>query len=586
MTQTAKKIQSPITSADTDPVTGYAQRVVDGDIIAGGPVVDACARHLRDLKEQNHLGIEWSLERAHDAFGYFEHVLRLNGGQFEGAPFLLLDWQLFIVGSLFGWLDRSDGFRRFRMAYVEAGKGSGKSPLAAGIGLKGLTSDWEQRAEIYAAASKKDQAMVLFRDAVAMVDQSPALSQVLQKSGGAGKEWLISYLETNSFFRPIASDGAQSGPRPHIGLLDEIHEHKDGTVVEFMRAGTKFRQQALMFMITNSGKDMTTVCYDYHEYGKKVCSGMLEDLSFFAFICSLDDGDDPFQSEDCWPKANPSLHHGIPGLKYLREQVTQARGMPSKEATVRRLNFCQWVESSNPIFSADVWLGAADKEFDIDQLRGRRCYGGLDLSSIRDLTAFVLMFEPTEEDPVWRQLEFFWVPGDGISEKEELDRVPYVAWEKAGYIIKTPGKTVNKAFVYEKLVELSGMYDIAAVAFDRWRVEELITDMGKSDSGAIFALEEKEIGIPLVKFGQGFKDMSPALEKYEERLLADQLKHSGNPCMTWNAANAVADTDSADNRKPDKRKSTGRIDGIVAAIMASGASVGKVKQKIKSFYDA
>ena len=290
-------------------------------------------------------------------------MLKLNGGDYEGKPFELLPWQKFIVGSLFGW-QGIDGYRRFRVAYVETAKGSGKSPLAAGIGMKGLVADNEPRAEIYSAATKKDQAMILFRDAVAMVDQSPELSKRLTKSGTGERCWNLAYMAQGAFFRPISSDDGQSGPRPHIGLIDELHEHKTNTVVEMMRAGTKSRRQALIFMITNAGHNRMGPCWGYHEYGAKVAAGEVEDDAFFPFVCGLDELDDPFSDESCWPKANPSLQDAdLPGMKYIREQVVEAKGMPSKEAIVRRLNFCQWTDAESPWISGEVWRGA-QRDFD------------------------------------------------------------------------------------------------------------------------------------------------------------------------------------------------------------------------------
>lgn len=253
----------------SDPVSKYAKAVVAGKKIAGPHVRAACKRHLDDMESGRERGLIFDKQAAAFAIGYYRDVLRLNGGAFEGLPFILLDWQQFIIGSLFGWKG-SDGYRRFRVAYVETAKGSGKSPLAAGVGMIGLTADGESRAEIYAAATKKDQAMVLYRDAVAMVQQSPELSKRLKRSGVGENVWNLAYFEKGSFFRPISADDGQSGPRPHIALIDEIHEHRNNTVVEMMRAGTKSRRQALIFMITNSGASKTSTCWNYHDYAAKV----------------------------------------------------------------------------------------------------------------------------------------------------------------------------------------------------------------------------------------------------------------------------------------------------------------------------
>ena len=487
-------------------------------------------------------------------------------------PYVLLDWQAFIVGSLFGWKSK-DGTRRFRQAYVETGKGSGKSPLAAGIGLYGMLADGEHRAEVYAAATKRDQAMVLFRDAVAMVDLSPELSCRIHRSGSKGKEWNLAYLETNSFFRAIASDDGQSGPRPHIALLDEIHEHRDGTMVEMLRAGTKGRKQALIFMITNSGTNKQSACWEYHQYGAKVSAGLIKDDSFFAYICALDDGDDPFKNRKCWIKANPSLGVTIQP-KYLEEQVTQARGMPAKEATVRRLNFCQWVEASSPWISGPLWLGAGDEAFDHSLLLDRRCWGGLDLSSVHDLTAFVLAFEPIEADPVWRLLPTFWLPAEGLADKADRDRVPYIAWRDAGHLRTTPGGAISKLHVAHEIAEICSHYEVQSVGYDRWHIKDLLSMI--DSEGLVLP--------PLEAFGQGYKDMAPALNEFETRLINGQLRHMNNPVLTWCAANAVVDTDPAGNRKVAKHKATGRVDGIVASIMAVGRSMQKTEETITDLY--
>ena len=310
MTEVADKPKAARKRAPRKPVvvdrtTEFAQRVLTGEVIAGPHVRDACARHLRDMREAPARGLTWSVEHANDAIAFYPDVLCLNGGDFEGKPFELQGWQAFVVGSLWGW--RRGDVRRFRVAYVETGKGSGKSPLAAGVGMLGLVADGEARAEIYAAATKKDQAMVLFRDAVAMYQQSPELYKRLSPSGVGENVWNLGYRATGSWFRPISADDGQSGPRPHVALIDEVHEHKTAQVVEMMRAGTKSRRQALIFMITNSGAGQNTPCGIYHDYGAEVSAGKRVDDAFFAFICGLDEGDDPLRDESCWAKANPSL---------------------------------------------------------------------------------------------------------------------------------------------------------------------------------------------------------------------------------------------------------------------------------------
>lgn len=592
------------TDTSIDRVTDFAHAVLSGEIVAGPDVRNACRRHLRDLEHGSARGLIWNLELVNRAIGFFEEVLCLNGGDYEGMPFCLAPWQAFVVGSLFGWMTEA-GYRRFRLAYIETGKGSGKSPLVGGIGLYGLVSDGEQRAEIYAAATKRDQAMILFRDAVSMVNMSPAMSSRLVQSGRDEKVWNLFYPNNNSFFRPISSDEGQSGPRPHIGLLDEVHEHKTATAVNMMRAGTKNRRKAMVVMITNSGSDKKTVCGQYHDLGVRICAGQEEDDSFFAFICSLDEGDDPFKDESCWPKVNPSLDFiaegqtdGIPGRMYLREQVRSAKGLPAQESVVRRLNFCEWTQAESPWISWEVWSQAIER-VPMRVLRNRPCVGGLDLASTTDLTAFVLLFYPTAADPHWRLLPYFWIPDHDLAEREKRDKVPYGLWIKNKELETTPGRAISKLYVLRRLQTICAYFDVRKIAYDRWRIEDLMQLMSEHD-----------IELPeMAPFGQGYKDMGPAVDEFERRLLGlaqtkatsidpdvedaeiiaestvETLRHDGNPVMTWCAGNAVIVSDPAGNRKADKAKATGRIDGIIAGLMATGLSGTAIEGSGTSIYD-
>lgn len=561
-------------AAPVDRATLFAQQVLDGTVIAGPHVRDACARHLRDMASGFERELRWNLEVANEAIAFFEEVLRLNGGDFEGLPFVLQGWQAFVVGSIYGWqrfdAHRRAWVRRYRVGYVETGKGSGKSPLAAGVGMLGLTADGEPRAEVYAAATKKDQAMILFRDAVAMFQQSPELQTRLVPSGVGEKIWNLAYLGTGSFFRPIAADDGQSGPRPHVALIDEVHEHKTAQVVEMMRAGTKSRRQALIFMITNSGAGKMTPCGIYHDYACEVAAGKKVDDAFFSFVCGLDEGDDPFADESCWPKANPSLQFAnLPGLQYLREQVTEARGMPSKEAIVRRLNFCQWTAAISPWLSAAVW-DPCQAAFTPDSLRGRRAYAGLDLSSTTDLTALVLLVEPERDGEPWSILPYCWLPDGGpggldLRQRGDRDRVDYVTWAKLGHLQTTPGAAISKRHVLQQVAQICSQFDVQSIAADRWRLEDF--QQLAADDGTNLP--------PLIPFGQGFKDMSPALDAFETAILNRTLRHNGHPVLTWCAANAVTDSDPAGNRKLNKIKATGRIDLIVAAVMAYASAASQ-----------
>jgi len=560
--------------------------VVAGDIIAGPHVRDACARHIRDLEHGHERGLRWSTELADRVYRYFRDVLRLNGGEHEGKPFELRGAQAFIVGSLFAWL-REDGSRRFRTAFVETGKGSGKSPLAAGIGHYMTGADGESRAETYAAATDKDQAGILFRDAVAMAKQSPAIMSRVQFSGGDGKEWNIAYLRSGSFFRPITSESSgrgKSGFRPHCVLLDEIHEHPTNAMVEFLRAGTKGRRQALIFMITNSGFDRTSVCYEYHVYGTRVAAGEIPDDSFFSYVCALDEGEDPFTDEAdpvlgyprSWLKTNPLLGVTFKPA-YLEEQVRQARGMPGKESIVRRLNFCQWVDAENPWIDGDLWRACEVEGLEL--ATGRLHFLGLDLSGKQDLTAAARVV--VADDGALEAEVRFWTPADTLAERATKDRVPYDAWVRDGYLTAVPGRAIDYAFVVRDLTDWLSA-DETALAFDRYRIDDFIREL--DDAGIDSWLYEgpdapQGAGVRMVRHGQGFGEgatsdailwMPRSITDIEELILVGKLRVRKNPVLTWNSASAVLLQDASGNQKFDKRKATGRIDGLVALCEAIG----------------
>lgn len=568
----------------TDRATDYAVAVREGKIVAGPHVRDACNRHLHDLDHGVKRGLRYDKAEAADAIAFFEEILCLNGGQFEGNPFLLLPWQAFIIGNLFGW-KRKDGTRRFQVAYIETAKGSGKSPLCAGIGLKGMVADNEPRAEIYAAAVHKDQAKVLFRDALAFYDQSPELQSRLTASGTGDNRWNLAFIEKGSFFRVISSENkGKSGPRPHMALLDEVHEHPSGDVIEMLRAGFKFRRQPMSIMITNSGHNMTSVCREYHDMGCQIAAQTRDNDEFFSFICALDesdlDGDRFLDDESVWEKANPSLAAGIPGLDYIRAQVREARGLPSKMSTVKRLNFCVWTEAEDPWISRDAWMSAQDNDFDDLLLDGRRCWASLDLSSILDLTAMSVLFDPVKDDPFYRLKTFFWIPDHELKQRIDRDHVPYDDWRDRGYLRTLPGRAIDKALVLKDLVGAAERYNIQGVAYDRWRIEDLLQlaenngidlSMGKWDKDRReWVFPGGGAGIHMLPFGQEHKSMSPAVDKFETMLVNESIRIISNPVLTWNAANAVVTKDQDENRKVSKAKSIGRIDGIVTAVMACG----------------
>ena len=553
--------------------------MIAGRIVAGPWVRAACKRHVDDMKHGPGRGLVWSLDHALRAIAFFAEVLKLNGGTFEGQPFILLPWQEFIVGSIFGWLN-VDGYRRFRTAYIEAAKGSGKSPLVAGIGIYCLTSDNESRAEIYAAATKKDQAMILFRDAVAMVDQSPHLKGRIVKTGGRNC-WNLAYNRTSSFFRAISSDDGQSGPRPHCSLIDELHEHPNGNVCDMLKAGQKFRRQPLTVKITNAGFDRETVCYRDHDYSTRVVTGTDINDEWFGYVCALDEGDqpigtaaDPFSGRACWIKSNPSLGVTIRD-DYIEGQIRDALGMPGLLSLVRRLNFCEWVDAAHPWIEGPLWL-ACERDFDslAELAKCETVVGALDLGGTRDMCALTLAGVRADGKIIAHNE--YWTPGDTLHDRARADKVPYDLWVEQGFVHTTPGRAVDYAFVANRLAELAVLLPLYRLCFDPYRIAYLEPEI--DNTGA---------ELELIAHPQGGYKTQPKLDKYGtavpslwmprsiellEKSVGDgRFLVAKNPCLTWNSASAVlVANDDKGNLIFSKRKSRGRIDGIVTAAMAVG----------------
>jgi phage terminase large subunit-like protein len=558
--------RSPTSSTPEIPdrATDYARAVLSGEIPAGPHVRDACRRHLRDLETGPRRGLRWDAEAGHRAINFFEQVLMFPDGERAGLPFHLEPWQCFVVGSLFGWLREEDGLRRFRTCYLETGKGSGKSPLGAGIGLLLLTADRQKGAECYVAAVTRDQAGIAFRDAVRMVDASPALSKRIQSSG-TRSVFNLAVKSTGSFFRPISSEGrGLDGKRVHFALLDEIHEHPSAVVVDKIVAGIKALRQPLVCEITNSGYDRASVCWSHHQYSIKVAGGSMEDDEWFGYVCALDEGDLPLEDESCWLKANPSLGVTI-RHDYLRKQVREARGMPAKESIVRRLNFCQWTDAANPWIDGDLWR-ACEAQFDLAELVGTPCWGGLDLSGKNDLTACALIWRL--DSGRFRAAVWYWSPRDTLDERGRRDGVPYEHWADEGVIEAPPGRAINLRFVASKLAELVSRFDVQNIAYDPYHIEYLRQ-----------ASDDEGVDLPLIPHAQGFSRtqksalyMPRSIEILEQAIFAHEIEILANPVLAWNSASAVLEMDPKGNRIFQKRKSTGRIDGLVALAMAAGCA--------------
>ena len=569
-------------NSSTDPVTAYALAVQSGEIVAGPHVRDAAARHLRDMKEAGARGYYFDADAADRFFRFCSTVLRLSEGQFDGVPFELHPSQQFICGSLFGWKRKSDDKRRFRRAYIEQGKGNGKSPMVGAIGLYGLTADGEAGAQIYAAGATKDQAGILFRDAVAMVDQSPSLDAKIRRSGGPGREYNLAHMKSGSFFRPVSRETKKtgSGPRPHFALCDEVHEHPDGGVIEILERGFKFREQPLLIMITNSGSDRQSICWQERKHAVAVAAGEVEDDTTFSYVCALDEEDDPFADPSCWIKANPLLGVTITE-EYLTIQVKQARDIPAKANGIRRLHFCEWTDAESAWISRAAWEAIEDHTLNIEDFKGKACFAGLDLSAKADLTAKALVFPDGEDEnglPRFAAFVHGYTPADTIKARAEKDGAPYDLWAEAGFITATPGKKTRLDFVAQDLLDDSAEFDLDFIAYDNFLIAEFEAILG--DMGAELPMLDHPQGWGKRKRetvdGQEITLWMPgSIDELETLILEGRLRVHVNPALRAAVSSATFDRSPADLRRFTKHKATARIDMAVALAMAVGAATAR-----------
>jgi phage terminase large subunit-like protein len=566
-----------------DPVGDYANAVLRGDEVAGPHVSAACSRHIKDLEHAKDRGLTFDRKKANAVIGWFEKTLRLSGGQFDGIPFKLHPSQKFIVGSLFGWL-REDGTRRFRRAYIEQGKGNGKSPLIAGIGLYGMVADSEPGAEIYAAGSSMDQSRVLFNDAVRMVEQAATLKKKVTVHGRKRVDKLS--MPKGAFFVPLSRETRRrgSGPRPHMALCDEVHEYHDRMTIDLLERGFKSRRQPLLVMITNSGTDRNSVCYEEHVHAVKVARGDIEDDAAFSYVCALDEGDDPINDPSCWRKANPLLGAVI-SEEYLAGVTKQARDIPGKLNGILRLHFCVWTDSETAWISRQAWEACEDPTLNLEDFAGMRCFAGLDLGETKSLTGKALVFDDGYTDdgkPKFVAFVHGYTPKDTLHARAEADRAPYDIWVRDGHLTATPGPVIRNDYVARDLVQDSQRFDLAGVAYDQWLIKDFKGALG--ELGAV---------LPLLEHGQGFAQrrgcepdcdkrhehvpapfwMPQSITDFETLILERRIRVHVNPALRSAVASARFLTSTAGLRRFEKQTPGGRIDLCVALTMAVGAAV-------------
>lgn len=522
------------------------------------------------------------------AVAFIENLCHTKG-TWAGKPFELIDWQEQIIRDLFGTL-KPNGYRQFNTAYIEIPKKQGKSELAAAVALLLTCGDGEERAEVYGCAADRQQAAIVFDVAADMVRMCPALSKRVKIL--ASQKRLI-YTPTNSFYQVLSAEAySKHGFNIHGVVFDELHTQPNRKLFDVMTKGSgDARMQPLYFLITTAGTDTHSICYETHQKAKDIIEGRKIDPTFYPVIYGADESDD-WTDPKVWKKANPSLDITV-GIDKVKAACESAKQNPGEENAFRQLRLNQWVKQAVRWMPMEKWDKCAFS-VDEDELEGRVCYGGLDLSSTTDITSFVLVFPPSlggaasvprlgdgfatsccpppDKDDKYIILPYFWIPEDNLTLRVNRDHVPYDVWERQGYLQTTEGNVVHYGFIEQFIEKLGERFNIREIAFDRWGAVQMVQNL-------------EGMGFTVVPFGQGFKDMSPPTKELMKLVLEQKIAHGGHPVLRWNMDNIYIRTDPAGNIKADKEKSTEKIDGAVATIMALDRAIRCGNDHGTSVYD-
>ena len=506
-------------------------------------------------------------EYADFAVAFIESLCHTKG-TWAGKRFELMDWQEQIIRDLFGIL-KPNGYRQFNTAYIEIPKKNGKSELAAAVALLLTCGDGEQRAEVYGAAADRQQASIVFDVAADMVRMCPALNKRVKIL--ASQKRLI-YEPTNSFYQVLSAEAySKHGFNVHGVVFDELHSQPNRKLYDVLTKGSgDARMQPLFFLITTAGTDTHSICYEVHQKAQDIIDGRKIDPTFYPVIYGADDTED-WTSPKVWKKCNPSLGETI-GMDKVKTACESAKQNPGEENSFRQLRLNQWVKQAVRWMPMDKWDKCAFAVNE-EQLQGRVCYGGLDLSSTTDITAFVLVFPPLDEEDKYIILPYFWIPEDTLDLRVKRDHVPYDVWERQGYLQTTEGNVVHYGYIEKFIEELGKKFNIREIAFDRWGAVQMVQNL-------------EGMGFTVVPFGQGFKDMSPPTKELMKLTLEQKLAHGGHPVLRWNMDNIFIRTDPAGNIKADKEKSTEKIDGAVATIMALDRAIRCGNDTSESVYSS
>jgi len=530
----------------------YADDVLAGKVVACKWTKLACQRFIDDLSSEAFIFDRSAAERP---LNFFPDFVRHVKGKLAGQPYILSDWESFIIINIFGFKNH-DGNRRFRTAYIEVARKNSKSTFCSGIGLYMTAFDSEGGAEVYSAATTRDQARIVFGDARTMINKSAPLKKVF----GVHK-LNIHHIKSASKFEPLSSDAdTLDGLNVSCGILDEVHAHKTREVWDVIETATGAREQPLLLAITTAGSNKLGIGYEQREYVTKILGGIAIDDTYFGIIFTLDEGDDPFDEAN-WPKANPNLGRSKK-LNDMQRLARKAREMPAalNNFLTKHLNI--WVNAAVAWLDMLKWDKLKAREKD-EALTKMPCYIGLDLANKLDVAALVAAF--VDGDKIHFLCKFY-LPENQIYNKSRNIGNMYDTWAKQGYLTLTDGDVIDHDYIADDLREMLTKYDVQAVGFDPWGSTQL-------------AIKLEAEGAPMAEIPQTVKNLSEAMKEVEAKVVSGKLCKDKNPVMDWMASNIVVKLDKNENYFPNKEHQDNKIDGMVALFMAVNRIIAGVEVK-------
>lgn len=534
----------------------YAEQVVAGEIPACKWVKLACSRHLLDLdKYATGDRFRFDADKADEVCEFIAALPHIKGEK-AGQPVVLEPWQAFITCSVFGWVHRETGKRRFRRVYIEVPRGNGKSTWSSGVALYMALMDQEPGAEVYSAATTRDQARIVFRDAQHMLKKSPEIREALGAQVNAHNIFVPS---TVSKFEALSAEGSTlDGLNTHLAVIDELHAHKARDVYDVIETSTGKREQSLLWVITTAGSNRSGVCYaEVRSYVTKVLENL--DLpgsdSQFGIIYTIDEGED-WTSEASWRKANPNWGVSVrPDV--IAQLAAKAQQLPAAQNNFKTKHLNVWVSADAALFDVEAWRRCGDSTLTREQFTGETCIVGLDLASKEDIAARVDVFSRPDEDsgkPNYYVFGTYYLPESAIHDSRNSQ---YAGWEISGRLVSTPGNATDFLRIEDDLIADSSTYTVEEIAFDPWQATEMSQRLAAK-------------GATMVEMRPSTGNFSEPTKMLGALMKEKRIHHDGCPVMEWMISNVVGHYDNKDNVYPKKERPENKIDGVVALVMALG----------------